>query len=226
MGAITVKPRRRDRARGAWMRIHVPCARKEAPRLLRRINEDRAEVVRARFPGRPALAATPPSWLEKREHAGRSIAGHTAAEMATLSGQSVSPKAPDVAGGCALMLSPSLRSDSAPAAIALSAWASSPEALPPASSGPILSRPANRRRLPMASATMAGASFRPGRRLARYLTTSAAAATTGRWTSTAFGVGVSRNSAVTYAALYRTVTLIAGVVAHLIAGGQPVGDRP
>ena len=35
-----------------------------------------------------------------------------------------------------------------------------------------------------------------------------------------FGVGVSRNSAVTYAALYRTVTLVAGVVAHLIAGGS------
>ena len=35
-----------------------------------------------------------------------------------------------------------------------------------------------------------------------------------------FGVGVSRNSAVTYAALYRTVTLVAGVVAQLIAGGS------
>ena len=35
-----------------------------------------------------------------------------------------------------------------------------------------------------------------------------------------FGLGVSRNSAVTYAPLFRTVTLVAGVVAQLIAGGN------
>ena len=35
-----------------------------------------------------------------------------------------------------------------------------------------------------------------------------------------FGLGVSRNSAVTYASLFRTVTLVAGVVAQLIAGGN------
>ena len=35
-----------------------------------------------------------------------------------------------------------------------------------------------------------------------------------------FGLGVSRNSAVTYASLFRTVTLVAGVVSQLIAGGN------